>query len=65
MRDPNRISNFCNILAEYWEKYIPDWRFTQFMSNFFGFIYGETKRDPFYMEDDEIIEYLQIYFKEN
>ena len=54
MRDPNRIPEFCNKLAEIWAKY-PDFRFGQFILNAFS----NTKKDPWFYEDDEMIEYLE------
>lgn len=56
MRDPKRIRKFCNRLAAVWEQ-LPDWRFGQLMVN----ALGEMKRDPFFPEDDEMIEYLEKY----
>lgn len=56
MRDPKRIRKFCNRLAAAWEQ-LPDWRFGQLMMN----ALGEMKRDPFFPEDDEMIEYLENY----
>lgn len=56
MRDPNRIPDFCNRLASAWQK-LPDWRFGQLMFN----AINEMGRDPFYMEDDKMIEYLEEY----
>ena len=52
MRDPNRISDFCNRLAAAWGK-LPDWRFFQLITNL------PFERDPFYMEDDEAIEFIE------
>ena len=56
MRDPNRIPDFCNRLANAWQK-LPDWRFGQLMFN----AINEMGRDPFYMRDDKMIEYLEEY----
>ena len=58
MRDIKRIQVFCNRLARAWEM-VPDWRFGQLMVN----ALGEMKRDPFFPEDDEMIEYLENYVK--
>ena len=60
MRDPKRIKKFCNRLAAAWEQ-LPDWRFGQLMMN----ALGEMKRDPFFPEDDEMIEYLENYVENN
>lgn len=56
MRDPNRIYPFCMKLAELWSNY-PDLRFGQIMSNVFSCIEGEDWH-PFYVEDDEMMEYI-------
>lgn len=62
MRDPNRIDDFCEVIKEQWHK-IPDWRFGQFMLNFLGTLQLNTKRDPFFIEDDEMKEKLQDFFQ--
>ena len=60
MRDPARIQQFCNRLAKVWEK-VPDWRFGQLMVNAFNFM----NRDPFFPEDDEMIQFIEEYVSEN
>lgn len=64
MRSVKRIKPFCEKLRGYWESKIPDWRFGQFMSNFLGWVMDETKRDFFFMEEDEMSEYLDRFFTE-
>ena len=56
MRDIKRIRKFCNRLAAAWEK-VPDWRFGQLMCN----ILGSMGKDPFFPEDDEMIEFIEEY----
>lgn len=56
MRDPKRIQAFCNRLARAWEM-VPDLRFGQLMVNLFC----EVARDPFYWEDDEMIQVIEGY----
>ena len=56
MRDPKRIKKFCDELAEIWESQCPDWRFGQLMCNV-------LTRDPFYIEDDKMLELFKNYFK--
>ena len=58
MRDPKRIRKFCNRLAAAWEM-VPDWRFGQLVVN----ALGEMQRDPFFPEEDEMIEYIEGYVK--
>lgn len=60
MRDPNRIDEFCKRLAAVWHK-VPDWRFGQLMVN----VLGEMNRDPFFPEDEEMIEFFENYVKKN
>ena len=62
MRNPDRINEFCNRLAACWHK-VPDWRFGQLMSNILGEYVAEKKRDIFFPEDDEMIEFFEDYFK--
>lgn len=65
MRDPKRIRKFCDELAEIWEKNVPDWRFGQLMMNMLGEM-SSTGRDPFFPEEDEMLEFFKSYFaKEN
>ena len=65
MRDPARIYKFCNRFAELWAGSVDDWRFGQLISNFFGWIYETKKRDIFFIEEDEMLELLEEYCKQN
>lgn len=61
MRDPKRIEQFCKVLQKKWEE-VPDWRFGQFMSNFFGDVLIELKMfDIFFIEDDVMLKMLEKY----
>lgn len=60
MRDPKRIDSFCERLAKAW-KNVPDWRFGQLMVN----CLGEMDRDPFFPEEDEMIEYIEKWCRVN
>lgn len=62
MRDPNRITEFCDRLAKAWGK-LPDWRFGQLMLNCFGEMAGKG-RDPFFPEEDEMIAFIERYCAE-
>lgn len=64
MRDPKRISKFCDRLAAVWAC-VPDWRFGQLMSNMLGQYVYETKKDIFFPEDDELIEFFEKYVEKN
>lgn len=57
MRDINRINNVCNELSHIW-KQVPDWRLGQLLWNAFNI---NNKHDIFYMEDNELIEYIKNY----
>ena len=52
MRDPKRISKVLEVLQQLWEQY-PDFRFGQLLVNL------PFESDPFFMEDDEMIKFLQ------
>lgn len=62
MRDPNRIYKFCSQLAEIWATKCPDWRFGQLVLNIMESS-EVNKHIPFYIEDDEMMEYIKQYFK--
>jgi len=61
MRDPRRIGKLCERLAAAW-RYVPDMRLGQLMIDVFTLIKG---RDPFYIEDDEMIELVEKFCKDN
>ena len=63
MRDPNRLDEFYDKLKELHKKYLPDIRFGQFCSNFFGWLYQEKKIDLFFPEEDAMIKYIEEYCK--
>ena len=56
MRDPNRISKVLKELNTYWCNY-PDLRLGQILSNMSYELSG--RNDPFYLEDDELLEELR------
>ncbi len=58
MRDIERIDPFLKRLGDCWKK-VPDWRFGQLMVN----VLGAMKRDPFFPEEEEMIEFFEEYFK--
>ena len=59
MRDVKRIRKFCNRLATAWEL-LHDLRFGQLIYNIFREMQVDG-RDPFYPEDDSMIEYIEKY----
>jgi hypothetical protein len=58
MRDKNRIKPFLDELENEWSK-VPDWRFGQLIVN----VLDTCAKDPFFYEDDEMIELFKKYFK--
>lgn len=63
MRDPRRIRKFCNRLAAAWELF-PDLRFGQLVYIIFDQM-NDEKTDPFYVEDDAMIECIEQYIERN
>lgn len=59
-RDPKRINPFCNQLAALWAA-VPDLRFGQFALSAFEFIKNNYGTDPFYLEDDQMIQKFREY----
>ena len=51
MRDPKRIKEFCDQLAEVWEQNYPDWRFGQLISN----VYGIQEPSCFFFGEDDVL----------
>ncbi len=60
MRDKARIKPFLDRLGKVWEENAVDWRFGQLMCN----VLNSMPTDPFFPEDDKMIEYFENYFKE-
>jgi hypothetical protein len=58
VRRAERIDEFCDKLKEYWHR-VPDWRFGQLIINFMG----SLDRDPFFPEEDEMLEKMEKYFE--
>lgn len=58
MRKRERIKPFLERLEAVWNK-VPDWRFGQLMCN----VLNSMEQDPFFPEDDQMIEYFEKYFE--
>ena len=58
MRNPERIKEFCNELAEIWETNVPQWRFGQLICN----VFGTLNEDPFFPEEDRMIKIFKDFF---
>lgn len=61
MRDTKRLNDFYVRLKKAHANFFPDWRFGQFMSNLFNWITIEKKKDPFYLEENQMIKYIEQY----
>ena len=64
MRNKDRLDSFYNELKEIHKHSFPDMRFGQFMLNVLGWISSTKKRDPFFPEEDEVIQIFRDYVKE-
>ena len=63
MRDINRIDPFLQELGTIWKTQCPDWRFGQLMFNMYR-VMQSHKKDMFYLEEDEFLDYIKKMFKE-
>lgn len=61
MRNPKRLDSFYADFALLHKKYFPDLRFGQLCSNFFGWLYADKKKDLFFPEESEMLEYFREY----
>jgi len=58
MRDPKRIKPILKKLEDYWTKN-PDLRLGQIIANCVRAHDGRLNCDPFYLEDDELLDGLE------
>lgn len=61
MRDVYRLYKFYEELREIHMKYFPDWRFGQMIINVLADWQAKTKRDIFFIEEDEMIQIFREY----
>lgn len=61
MREPNRLYGFYDKLRDIHIKYFPDWRFGQLCSNVMGWIFSKKKCDPFFLEEDTYLRYMEEF----
>ena len=61
MRDPNRLDKFYDEMKKIHKRSFPDLRFGQLMSNFLGWLYSVKGRDPFFPEEEDMIEYFREF----
>ena len=64
MRNPDRLFDFYKAMTCLHKKYCPDWRFGQLMMNFFYWLQTEKKIDPFFPEEDRMLELLKEFYGE-
>ena len=65
MRDPARLDSVYLQLCEIHKKSFPDMRLGQFLLNALGLINSTKKRDPFFPEEDEMVELFKEYANSN
>lgn len=63
MRNVKRIKPFCDNIAKLWGDNLPDWRFGQLMSNFFGWLFETKKVDLFFPEENAMLEYFKEFIE--
>lgn len=62
MRDPKRINRFCDGLKAIWSM-SPDLRFGQLMLIMLMAYEKDAGKDPFFVEDDEMLEFMRNYLR--
>lgn len=62
--EPEKVNAFYIELNKAHLEYKPQWRFGQFMYNFFSWISSQKLKDIFYIEEDEMMELLKEYIGE-
>lgn len=65
MRDPNRLDSFYAEMCRIHKEKFPDWRFGQLCSNFFGWLMQEKRKDLFFPEEAQMLEYFKEYAGRN
>lgn len=63
MRNPERLDSFYITLKEIHQTKLPDWRFGQFMINFFQWHLAVYGTDCFYLEEDRFLERIYQYVR--
>lgn len=62
MRNPDRLDDLYAQLMKLHKEYFSDMRFCQLWLNVLGYIQS-VKCDPFYLEDDELLDCVEAYMK--
>lgn len=60
MRAITRIEPTLAEIAKYWRR-VPDWRFGQLIVN----VLGSSERDPFFLEEEDLLTLFKGYFGES
>ncbi len=61
IRKAERLDSFYEELKEIHKKSFPDMRFGQFILNVLGWISSTKKRDPFFPEENEMLDLIKEY----
>ena len=64
MRNPNRLYHFYDEVRRLHMEHRPDWRFGQFMYNFFIWLNSRKSIDPFFPEEEEMLKLIKEYVGE-
>lgn len=64
MRKAERLDYMYDEICRLHKKYLPDWRYGQLCSNFFGWLMSTQGRDIFFPEEDEMLKWFKMYVKE-
>lgn len=64
-RKADRLDSFYEELKEIHKKSFPDMRFGQFALCFLGWISSTKKRDPFFPEENEMLDLIKEYANSN
>ena len=65
MRNKERLDNFYEEFKNIHKERFPDQRFGQLCSNFFGWLATEKKKDLFFPEENQMLEYFREYAGED
>lgn len=63
MRRPERLDYFYEEMKNLHKDHFPDWREGQFLINFLEWVTVKKKKDPFYLETEEILMLLRDFIE--
>lgn len=64
MKKSDRLDYMYDEMCRLHKKYVPQWRYGQLCSNFFGWLMNVQGRDLFFPEEDEMLKWFKQYIKE-